>query len=31
MYEQETGKLPPKRHPVSDFNNPVAPPNVLNC
>ena len=30
MYEQETGKLPPKRHPVSDFNNPVAPPNVLN-
>jgi prepilin-type N-terminal cleavage/methylation domain-containing protein/prepilin-type processing-associated H-X9-DG protein len=30
MYEQDAGKLPPKRHPVSDFNNPVAPPNVLN-
>ena len=30
MYEQDTGKLPTKRHPVSDFNNPVAPPNVLN-
>ncbi len=30
MYEQDTRKLPPKRHPVDDFNNPVAPPNVLN-
>jgi prepilin-type N-terminal cleavage/methylation domain-containing protein/prepilin-type processing-associated H-X9-DG protein len=30
MYEQDTRKLPPKRHPVGDFNNPVAPPNVLN-
>ncbi len=30
MYEQDTKKLPPKRHPVGDFNNPVAPPNVLN-
>ena len=30
MYEQDTRKLPPKRHPVSDFNNPVAPPNALN-
>jgi len=30
MYEQDTRKLPPKRHPVDDFNNPYAPPNVLN-
>lgn len=30
MYEQDTNKLPTKRHPVSDFNNPVAPPNALN-
>src|SRR5437867_7534742 len=30
MYGNETKKLPPKRHPVSDFNNPSAPPNVLN-
>ena len=30
MYEQDTRKLPTKRHPVSDFNNPVAPPNALN-
>jgi len=30
MYEQDTRKLPPKRHPVGDFNNPVAPPNVLS-
>jgi len=30
MYEQDTRKLPPKRHPVSDFNSPFAPPNVLN-
>ena len=30
MYEQDTRKLPPKRHPVTDFNNPVAPPNALN-
>ena len=30
MYGQDYRKLPPKRHPVSDFNNPSAPPNVLN-
>jgi len=30
MYEQDTRKLPTKRHPVDDFNNPSAPPNVLN-
>src|SRR5213594_227519 len=30
MYGQDMRKLPPKRHPVSDFNNPSAPPNVLN-
>src|SRR6266436_5793618 len=30
MYEQDTRKLPTKRHPVSDFNNPSAPPNALN-
>src|SRR5437016_5367726 len=30
MYGQDTRKLPPKRHPVGDFNNPSAPPNVLN-
>ena len=30
MYEQDADKLPPKRHPVHDFNNPVALPNVLN-
>ena len=30
MYEQDTRKLPTKRHPVGDFNNPVAPPNALN-
>ena len=29
MYEEDTKKLPPKRHPVYDFNNPVAEPNVL--
>jgi prepilin-type N-terminal cleavage/methylation domain-containing protein len=33
MYEQDGRKLPPKRHPVSDFNNPAIPAdekNVLN-
>jgi len=30
MYEQDTRRLPPKRHPVSDFNSLFAPPNVLN-
>src|SRR5213080_3295129 len=30
MYGQDYRKLPPKRHPVSDFNNPFAPPNALN-
>ncbi|MEO6182879.1 MAG: type II secretion system protein, partial [Verrucomicrobiota bacterium] len=30
MYEQDTRRLPTKRHPVSDFNNPSAPPNALN-
>ena len=30
MYEQDTKKLPPKRHPVDNFNSPFAPPNVLN-
>ena len=25
MYGQDSRKLPPKRHPVSDFNNPFAP------
>lgn len=30
MYGQDTRKLPPKRHPISDFNNPSAPPNALN-
>ncbi len=30
MYETDTRKLPTRRHPVSDFNNPFAPPNVLN-
>src|SRR5436190_11430308 len=30
MYGNDTRKLPPKRHPVSDFNNPSAPPNALN-
>src|SRR5437867_6131175 len=30
MYGQDMRKLPPKRHPVSDFNNPHALPNVLN-
>ena len=30
MYEQDTKRLPPRKHPVGDFNNPVAPPNVLN-
>src|SRR5438876_1781533 len=30
MYGQDYRKLPPKRHPVSDFNNPSAPANVLN-
>ncbi len=30
MYGQDYRKLPPKRHPVSDFNNPFAPANVLN-
>ncbi len=30
LYEADGKKLPPKRHPVSDFNNPFALPNVLN-
>ena len=30
MYEQDTKKLPPKRHPVDNFNDPFALPNVLN-
>src|SRR5216117_1000938 len=30
MYGQDMRKLPPKRHPVSDFNNPSALPNALN-
>ena len=30
MYEADTRKLPTKRHPVGDFNNPFAPPNALN-
>src|SRR5207245_3101467 len=30
MYGNDNRKLPPKRHPVDDFNNPSAPPNVLN-
>src|ERR1041385_8607578 len=30
MYGNDTRKLPPKRHPVNDFNNPNAPPNALN-
>ena len=30
MYEQDTKMLPPRKHPVGDFNNPVAPPNALN-
>ena len=30
LYESDTRKLPTRRHPVSDFNNPFAPPNVLN-
>ncbi len=30
MYEGDTKRLPTKRHPVGDFNNPVAPPNALN-
>src|SRR2546421_4179981 len=30
MYGNDNRKLPPKRHPVSDFNNPFAPANVLN-
>src|SRR5256712_11899053 len=30
MYGQDYRKLPPKRHPVSDFNNPFALPNALN-
>ncbi len=30
MYGLDARKLPPKRHPVDDFNNPYAPPNVLN-
>ncbi|NOS68482.1 MAG: prepilin-type N-terminal cleavage/methylation domain-containing protein [Verrucomicrobia bacterium] len=30
MYEQDTRKLPPKRHPVSDFNNPAIPDNEKN-
>jgi prepilin-type N-terminal cleavage/methylation domain-containing protein/prepilin-type processing-associated H-X9-DG protein len=30
MYGQDYRKIPPKRHPVSDFNNPFAPPNALN-
>jgi len=30
MYGQDTRKLPPKRHPVSYFNDPNAPPNALN-
>jgi len=30
MYVSENEKLPPKRHPAADFNNPNAAPNVLN-
>src|SRR5437764_15237726 len=30
MYGQDMRKLPPKRHPVSYFNDPFAPPNALN-
>ena len=30
MYEADTRRLPTKRHPVGDFNNPFAPPNALN-
>ena len=30
MYEQDTRKLPPKRHPVGDFNNPAIPDNEIN-
>ena len=30
MYQRETKKLPPKRPPVSDFNNLGTPPNDLN-
>ena len=30
MYEQDTQKLPPKRHPVSDFNNPAIPDTQKN-
>lgn len=30
MYANENEKLPPKRHPASDFNHPNAAPNVLN-
>jgi prepilin-type N-terminal cleavage/methylation domain-containing protein len=30
MYEQDGRKLPPKRHPVSDFNNPAIPDNEKN-
>jgi prepilin-type N-terminal cleavage/methylation domain-containing protein/prepilin-type processing-associated H-X9-DG protein len=30
MYEQDTKRLPTKRHPVDHFNDPFAPPNVLN-
>ncbi len=30
MYEQDTRKLPPKRHPVGDFNNPAIPNNEKN-
>src|SRR6059036_3374854 len=30
MYGNDSRKLPPKRHPVNDFNNPSAPPNALN-
>jgi prepilin-type N-terminal cleavage/methylation domain-containing protein/prepilin-type processing-associated H-X9-DG protein len=30
MYLGDNEKLPPKRHPAGDFNNPTASPNVLN-
>ena len=30
MYESDTGKLPPRLHPVPDFNNPAQQPNVLS-
>jgi len=30
MYEMDTGKLPPRLHPVPDFNNTFQQPNVLS-